>query len=364
MSGDDFVYRTKDWDVEILNEINKYNDKMVFVYGEDNLQHGQLGTHFFIHRRWAEVLGYYIQTRTNVFYQETWHDALATMIDRRCYRRDLIFDHKHWSKGTHVRDKVTLELQADSHKNEGDNKLWSYSWNDLRDDAEKLKGLLDDSGMRGSNTIEDQDKRLANFPIRNNHRCAQRIATSKVLSILICSLTSRSELLGRLLCTLNFQMVDEVEIIINSDGGGKTTGQKRNELINSAQSKYIVFIDDDDLVSDNYVSLILDAVKNDCDVVGIHLLMTRNGVLNSECRTYHSLKYKSWWDENDPDRPGKKRYFRNPNHLNPVRREFAFNTGFPEIDSGEDHEYSKRLLPLLKTESYIEHPIYYYLAGR
>ncbi len=187
---------------------------------------------------------------------------------------------------------------------------------------------------------------------------------NNILSLLICSLTERKVLLDELLACLSPQLVDGVQILINSDNGRKSVGRKRNELIKGATGKYIAFIDDDDIVSDDYVSLILNAVKDNCDVVGIHLLMTRNGKIETECRTYHSLKYKSWWDEGDPDRLGKKRYFRNPNHLNPVKRKFAFVTGFPEVDSGEDHDYSKRLLPLLKTEVYIEKPIYHYRAGK
>ena len=187
---------------------------------------------------------------------------------------------------------------------------------------------------------------------------------NNTLSILICSLTNRKEMIDGLLAILSPQLIDGVQILLNSDGGKKSVGYKRNELIRAASGKYITFIDDDDIVSDDYVSLILDAVKDDCDVVGIHLLMTRAMEPETECRTYHSLKYKKWWDENDPDRPGKKRYFRNPNHLNPVKREYAIAIGFPEINHGEDHDYSKKLLPLLKTEVYIEKPIYTYQAER
>jgi glycosyltransferase involved in cell wall biosynthesis len=187
---------------------------------------------------------------------------------------------------------------------------------------------------------------------------------NNTLSILICSLSDRQEYLNELLECLKPQLVEGVQVLINSDGGKKSVGHKRNELIKAASGKYIVFIDDDDLVSDDYVSLILEAVEDDCDVVGIHLLMTRRLDMSSECRTYHSLKYREWWDEPDPDRAGKRRYYRNPNHLNPVKREFALATLFPEKDHGEDHDYSKRLLPLLKTEVYIDNPIYHYQAER
>lgn len=187
---------------------------------------------------------------------------------------------------------------------------------------------------------------------------------NNTLSILIPSLTNRKKFLNQILISLEAQLIDGVEVCINIDNGQKSVGQKRNELLKAANGKYVAFIDDDDYISDDYVSLVLNAVKDGCDVVGMHLLMTRKEMQETEERTYHSLKYKHWYDEPDPDRKGKRRYFRNPNHLNPVKRELALAVGFPELDHGEDHDYSKRLLPLLKTEVYIEQPIYYYLAER
>ena len=180
------------------------------------------------------------------------------------------------------------------------------------------------------------------------------------LSLLICTLTDRTNYLDRLMECLNKQKTDEVEILVSLDNREKTIGQKRNELLDQAQGDYIAFIDDDDLVSDDYIQLVLESInKSNPDVIGLHLLMTVNGA--NEERTYHSLKYNRWWDEPDPDRPGRRRYFRNPNHLNPVKRELALKVKFPGINHGEDHDYSKGLLPHLSTEEYIESPIYYYL---
>lgn len=187
---------------------------------------------------------------------------------------------------------------------------------------------------------------------------------SKTLSILVCSLTCRAMIIQTLLSYLLPQITVDVELLIAADNGEKSTGEKRNELLEIATGNYIVFIDDDDVVSPKYISLVLAAISTNPDVVGIHLIMTNKGRPGSECRTYHSLKYRTWYDEPDPQSPGRRMYFRNPNHLNPVKRELALAVKFPTINTGEDHDYSKRLLPLLKTETYIEKPIYFYLAGR
>jgi len=178
-----------------------------------------------------------------------------------------------------------------------------------------------------------------------------------ILSILICSTSTRKVYLDKILEILNRQKNGQ-EILINSDDV-KTIGEKRNELIDQAKGKYIVFVDDDDLVSDDYVTLILDAAKNNCDVVGIHLIYTRDG--QNPQKTYHSLKYDHWFQTPDPKEPGKQIYYRNPNHLNPVKREYALKARFPHKSFGEDKDYSMALLPFLKTEIMIEKPIYFYL---
>lgn len=178
------------------------------------------------------------------------------------------------------------------------------------------------------------------------------------LSILIPTLSNRSDFLNRLMTVLNPQISEEVEVITELDSGQISIGEKRNNLLNKSKGEYISFVDDDDLVSHDYVKLILKAIKNNPDVVGMHLLHYNNNVLGG--LTYHSLQYSSWFEELETT-SSLYRYYRNPNHLNPVKRELAVKVKFPPISMGEDRNYSMRLLPLLKTEAYIVEPIYYYL---
>ena len=141
MSSDDFIYRTKGWDVEILKEINKFEDKMVFVYGEDGIQRGKLGTHFFIHRRWADALGEFVQMHTNVFYHDTWVDVLGTRIGRRKYRDDLLFEHMHPAARKAKQDQTHRDARKN---NERDEERWKSIWQGelMQKDHDKLKGLL------------------------------------------------------------------------------------------------------------------------------------------------------------------------------------------------------------------------------
>jgi len=182
-----------------------------------------------------------------------------------------------------------------------------------------------------------------------------------LFSILICTLEGRKEYLERLMQALSPQIKgkeDLVEILGETDDGSLSIGLKRNRLLERAKGEYIAFVDDDDMVSSDYVSKILDALEEGPDVVGMHLIHFDDG--NFAGLTYHSLKYRSWFENQDKS-TGLMRYYRNPNHLNPVKREYALETRFPEISMGEDKDYSGNLLQYLETKEYITEPIYYYL---
>ena len=90
-------------------------------------------------------------------------------------------------------------------------------------------------------------------------------------SILICSLYKRNHYLKRLENILNKQLHNDIEIIYAVDNGEMSIGDKRNKLLNSTHdnSEFLAFIDDDDLVSENYVSIILNALYQCPDVVGM-----------------------------------------------------------------------------------------------
>jgi glycosyltransferase involved in cell wall biosynthesis len=180
-----------------------------------------------------------------------------------------------------------------------------------------------------------------------------------LFSVLIPSLERRKIKLERLLNVLHPQMQKEVELIVLTDNGEKTIGTKRNELLQKARGEYIAFVDDDDLVEPYYISEILQALEQKPDVVGLHLKYFENNILKGFA--FHSLRYNQWWDEPHPTIKGMRNYYRNPNHLNPVKREYALATKFPEKNFAEDKEYSERILEYLKTEVYVEKNLYHYL---
>ncbi len=172
------------------------------------------------------------------------------------------------------------------------------------------------------------------------------------LSILICSLEKRVKSREKLLSILRTQETKEVEILVSIDNGKLTTGEKRNQLLESAAGDYISFVDDDDLVSEDYISKILAAIKSLADCCGFRGEMSNR---KGKFVFIHSLQFRSWFTKDEV-------YYRCPNHLSPVKRELALATGFLDTMVGEDKDFSYRLLPLLKTEEFISGILYYYIT--
>lgn len=79
------------------------------------------------------------------------------------------------------------------------------------------------------------------------------------LSILVCSLRSRRPTLHQLLAALRRSAAGlPVEVLVEVDDGEAPSGAKRNRLTAAARGRYLAFVDDDDLVSDDYCPRLLE----------------------------------------------------------------------------------------------------------
>ena len=177
------------------------------------------------------------------------------------------------------------------------------------------------------------------------------------LSILICSLVSRTELYRLLAKHLNWQMqglLHEVELLVLTDAKEVSTGVKRQKLLERAKGDYVVFIDDDDWVPDYYVHEMLKACHTGADCVAIKGTMTTDGTNEIPWRI--SCRYENKTIHEN----GRMVYLRKTNHITAVRRTLALQAGFPDKSNAEDKWYSDRVAPLCKTETVIDKPMYHY----
>jgi hypothetical protein len=72
----------------------------------------------------------------------------------------------------------------------------------------------------------------------------------------------------------------------------------------------------------------------------------------------HSLRYVGW--ANGQEWRHGHVYERTPNHLNPTKAEIVRRVPYAGINFGEDRDYAERLRPMLKTEVFIDAPLYVY----
>lgn len=174
-----------------------------------------------------------------------------------------------------------------------------------------------------------------------------------LLSILIASLPERVESLGRLYDQLVPQTLGEpVEILVHTDNRVTALGNKRQHLNESAKGKYVVHVDDDDSISSDYVSALLERIR-----------MDRFDVINFICMVYL-----------DDDKNPKPCYYskdftylnlpaymlRKPNSRCCFRREVALRRSYSDIPFCEDDDWGEGIHKEIRTESIIDRVLYHY----
>jgi glycosyltransferase involved in cell wall biosynthesis len=174
---------------------------------------------------------------------------------------------------------------------------------------------------------------------------------SALLSILIPTVAGREHKLARLMRGLEPQLRLDVEVLIFPDARSMSIGEKRNRLVDLASGDYIAFVDDDDQVTDDYVSSITSMLaQRRPDVLCFSVLVFGHGQPKI-CRYHPSFTHA--------DLP--REYKRKPNHIMPWRRQLAERVRFPSVSFGEDTQWAESMSHLAKSVCTINRHLYKYL---
>ena len=132
-------------------------------------------------------------------------------------------------------------------------------------------------------------------------------------------------------------------------------GTKRNRLLERATGKYLCFFDADDTPSHDYIDQVMKGIESGCDCTSLRGEISIDGKFDGVFE--HSIKYKEWKTTKN-----EVKYERYPNHLNCIKSEIAKLFKFPDINHGEDADWSTQIFQAgsIKTEHYIDDIIYYY----
>ncbi|QKE75476.1 glycosyltransferase family 2 protein [Arthrobacter citreus] len=174
-----------------------------------------------------------------------------------------------------------------------------------------------------------------------------------VLSILIPTVPERMDYLKRIVNELENQCkAYPVEILVLLENKKRTTGEKRNVLIEQAKGEYVVFIDDDDRITSNYIELLCQAIRETpkVDCIVFDVLVNFNNQYSKIC------KYGKEFEHGEDD----NYYYRKPNHLMCYSKQIASSHKFLNISFGEDDEWGRRVSNDIKNQKRIDSILYYY----
>lgn len=155
-------------------------------------------------------------------------------------------------------------------------------------------------------------------------------------SILIATMQGREESLGRVLRSIQEKIRRiapdlRYEVRMEYDSREKSVGSKREKLLQSAQGRYMSFIDDDDDITDHYIEDLWECIKGGYPVMRLYGDM-------GQYRFVHTLEFSM------TDKMADETMFRRPpNHLNPMLTDVAKWVHFEDALRGEDIDWAFRL---------------------
>lgn len=176
------------------------------------------------------------------------------------------------------------------------------------------------------------------------------------LSILICTVVGREKSYENLLNELVKQIANnnlhgQVEILTEKDDCKITVGTKRNILKNKASGEYICFIDDDDMVSEDYLSEIFIATESNPEIITFQVQRYKNENLDEVyIPNVHIGNLKS----------GNITFIQNLLHLCPHKKYLADKINFTDKNFAEDFDYSMALAKLNPRDFKIDKILYLY----
>ena len=178
--------------------------------------------------------------------------------------------------------------------------------------------------------------------------------TAPILSVLVPMVPGRST--ATLESLLEQARGRPVEVLALLDNRMRSIGLKRDALLHSSRGEYVAFVDDDDLISSQYINMILigllprpDAVLFDVEVRDVSgeerqdLLICKLGSQDEDIRFDGTPVKRGLW------------------HIHTIRGELARKAHFPDLQYGEDIVWLRQVRPLVRETTKVDSVLYTYL---
>lgn len=182
-----------------------------------------------------------------------------------------------------------------------------------------------------------------------------------LLSILIPSVPNRRKtFMQNILDQVETQISElgrsDIEVLCLYDNKRRKLGEKRNNLLDIAKGRYLVFIDDDDVISDDYIEEICYALdnSNDVDCVVYDIICTINDGPQLLCKYGVELNYNYATPESGVTWTGK------PTHTHVWKSSLVKEARFPLENYGEDVNWVQQVWHRVRSQARIDKVLYYY----
>lgn len=107
-AGDDFVFRTPNWDRRIINEFDSApKDGILFIHADDGHQHDRMAVNGFTTRKYLPyVNGEFMSEHFIMNWADQWLHVIFGALGRKKYLADVLIEHQHWIFQSGKPDKV------------------------------------------------------------------------------------------------------------------------------------------------------------------------------------------------------------------------------------------------------------------
>ncbi len=141
-AGDDIVFTTPGWDVQVRDAFAAIPDRIGLVYGDDlSTNFPELATHGFLHRRWVDAVGYFLPPLFSCDWNDVWISEVAQQIGRAVPLPGVVIEHQHHSFGKRDRDQTDSEREQRG-ADDGVVELFKRTKPQRLADAKKLQAVM------------------------------------------------------------------------------------------------------------------------------------------------------------------------------------------------------------------------------
>lgn len=143
MIGDDMVFKTQNWDEEIIKEfVNGPADHIKAIHCNDDWHKAKLAVNLFCHRKYIDIMGHFMREEFKINWVDQWLHQIFSAFGRLKYRDDIMIEHRHWSIGKSRQDNTVQRMYKADGPDKVSDKLWFKLTKERIKDVEKMAAYL------------------------------------------------------------------------------------------------------------------------------------------------------------------------------------------------------------------------------